>query len=282
MNFPYRLVAFDLDDTLLLPSGELSPRSLNAVRQLHGRGAIIALASGRMLANMLPVAERLGFESAIVSFNGAQVNLSASQPPLFHCPVPPALAGRVIDFAFERDLHLHFYHDNRLYANRVDDWQARLYHEQTGAHLELESHFDRLRGLPATKLLIADEAERIKVLLDECSGLFGDELTLTRSKPIYLEFLHPSVNKGEGFKALCRHLEVPLENTAAFGDGYNDREMLQAAGLAVVVKNGIEEIKALANCVCASNTEDGVAQVLEEWLDADNAGHARNRSREPI
>jgi len=268
MNFPYQLIAFDLDDTLLLPSGQLSDRSRRAVQQVHERGVIVALASGRMLANMLPIGELLGFETALVSFNGAQVNLSPSQPPLFHCPVPPALAERVIDFALQHDLHLHFYHDNRLYSSRVDDWQARLYHEHTGAHLEPAANFDRLRGLPATKLLIADEPERIEVLLGECSGLFGAELTLTRSKSIYLEFLHPTVNKGEGFKALCRHLEVPLSATAAFGDGYNDLEMLAAAGLAVAMKNGIEEIKSVADRVCASNADDGVAQVLEEWLSA--------------
>jgi Cof subfamily protein (haloacid dehalogenase superfamily) len=268
-TFP-QLVAFDLDDTLLLPSGELSNRTLNAVRQLHKRGVLVVLASGRMLANMLPVAERLGFNPSIVSFNGAQVNLSSSQAALYHCPVPPALAERVIDWAFERDLHLHFYHDNRLFANRIDDWQARIYHEQTGAHLELESDFDRLRGLPATKLLIADEPERVEVLLGEAREVFGAELMLTRSKPIYLEFLHPTVNKGEGFKALCRHLDIPLSATAAFGDGYNDREMLQACGYAVVVYNGIEEIKALATLVCASNEEDGVAQVLEDWLSSES------------
>ncbi|MDF2439113.1 MAG: hypothetical protein JWN98_97 [Abditibacteriota bacterium] len=268
MNFPYQLVAFDLDDTLLLPSGELSARSRAAVQQLHERGVLVALASGRMLTSMLPTAELLGFEPALVSFNGAQVNLSPSQSPLFHCPVPPALAERIIDYARQRDLHLHFYHDNRLYSNRVDDWQARLYHEHTGAHLELATDFDRLRGLPATKMLIADGPERIEVLLSECKELFGAELTITRSKPIYLEFLHPTVNKGEGFRALCRHLKVPLHATAAFGDAYNDREMLSAVGMAVVVENGIDEIKALAGRICASNEEDGVAQVLEEWLGA--------------
>jgi Cof subfamily protein (haloacid dehalogenase superfamily) len=202
MDFPYQLVAFDLDDTLLLPSGELSPRSIKALRELHRRKVTVALASGRMLANMLPFVDVLEFNPALVSFNGAQVNLSADEPPLYHCPVPPALAEQIIDFARERNLHLHFYYENRLYASRIDDWQAQTYHELTGATLEYEPTFERFRGSPSTKMLIADEPEKVAALLEECQERFGHELTITRSKPIFLEILHPSVNKGEGFKAL--------------------------------------------------------------------------------
>jgi hydroxymethylpyrimidine pyrophosphatase-like HAD family hydrolase len=65
---------------------------------------------------------------------------------------------------------------------------------------------------------------------------------------------------------LCRHLQIPLERTAAFGDAYNDYEMLQAAGYPVVMSNALEEIKPLAKEICPPNNEDGVAQVLERWL----------------
>jgi Cof subfamily protein (haloacid dehalogenase superfamily) len=263
LQFPFRLVAFDLDDTLLLPSGELSERAVAALERLHEHGIVVALASGRMLANMTPVAERLNFAPAIVSFNGAQVNLSAEHEPLYLRPVAPALAERVIDFAFERNLHLHFYHDNHLYTNRIDDWEARVYREQTGATLLFEPHFDRLRGLPATKMLIADTPDRVAELKDECSQLFGPELTITRSKPIYLEFLHPEVDKGVGFAALCQHLDIPLAQTVAFGDSYNDIEMLRAAGTAVAVDNALSEVKAVADQICATNAEDGVAQWIE-------------------
>jgi Cof subfamily protein (haloacid dehalogenase superfamily) len=266
MNFPFQLIAFDLDDTLLLPSGELSPRTAKVLHMLHQRGVVVTLASGRMLANMLPFVEMLDFAPALVSFNGAQVNLRADEPPLFHCPVPAALAAQIIDYAQERHLHLHFYHENRLFATRTDDWQARTYHELTGAHLEHEPDFERFRGVPATKMLIADTEERVNELMADCQQRFGHELTITRSKPIFLEILHPAVNKGEGFKALCRQLQIPLERTAAFGDAYNDYEMLQATGHAVAMSNAFDEVKAVAKEICPSNAEEGVAQTVERWL----------------
>lgn len=262
----HRLLAFDLDDTLLRPSGELSPRTLAALEACHKRGVVIALASGRMLPTMTPIAEQLSWAPALVSYNGAQVNLSSDVPPLYHRPVPSGLSDRVLDYAAERNLHLHFYHDNRLFTTNLDDWKARIYREQTGATLELEPDFNRFRGLEPTKLIIVDEPERVAQMQIECGAMFKGELTVTRSKPIYLEFLHPSVDKGEGFKALCRALDVPLARTAAFGDSFNDLEMLQAAGESIAVENAIEEVKAVATRICPSNEDDGVAQVLEAWL----------------
>src|SRR5207249_1937433 len=110
------------------------------------------------------------------------------------------------------------YYDNRLFVTSIDDWKARTYREQTGAHLEYQPDFDRFRGLAPTKLIIIDEPGRVEAMQQECRVLFGGDLhlvrghwadrepqlTITRSKPIYLEFLHPGVHKGAGFEALCR------------------------------------------------------------------------------
>lgn len=265
-RFPFDLVAFDLDDTLLLPSGELSSRSRAALEELHRRDVVVALASGRMLPTMMPVAETLSFTPAIVSYNGAQVNLKSDEPPLYHCPVPSDVSNRVLDYALGRGLHLHFYYDNRLFTTNVDDWKARIYREQTGAHLEYEPNFERFRGLEPTKLIIVDEPEKVEAMMQECQQQFRGEVTVTRSKPIYLEFLHPAVHKGAGFAALCRQLNIPLERTAAFGDSYNDVEMLQLAGESVAMENGLDAVKNVAKRICPSNEEDGVAQVLEEWI----------------
>ncbi len=262
-----RLLAFDLDDTLLMPDHQLSQRAISALTRWYEKGVIIALASGRMLANMLPVAQRLPFAPAMVSYNGALVHLQADDDSAFyHRPVPSALSQRVIDWALQRDLHLHFYENDHLYTNRIDDWKARIYREHTGANLIYEPDFARFYGHEATKLLVADEAERIEELLLEANNDFRDELTITRSRPIYLEFLHPQVDKGAGVRALCAHLEIDMQDVAAFGDSYNDLEMLQSVGTAIVVENGFPAAKALANRVCPPNSEDGVAQVLEEWL----------------
>jgi hydroxymethylpyrimidine pyrophosphatase-like HAD family hydrolase len=123
------LIALYFDDTLLQPSGRISPRTAMAVRALHKRGVIIALASGRML----PIAEQLGFAPALVSYNGAQVNLAAEVPLLYHCPVPGALAEQVIEYAKRRNVHLNLYHNDLLFCSQTDNWQTRVYHEQTGA-----------------------------------------------------------------------------------------------------------------------------------------------------
>lgn len=266
-RFRFDLVAFDLDDTLLLPTHQLSERARQSLIQLHGRGVRVCLASGRMLANMIPVAEQLPFEPCVVSFNGALAHASLREEPIFHRPVPAPLGARVIDWASERGLHLHFYAGSHLFTNRIDDWKARVYREQTGAILEYESDFSRFRDQEATKLLVVDEPDAIALMLRECRELFGAELTVTRSRPIYLEFLNRGVDKGRGVVELCKYLDVPMDRVAAFGDAYNDTEMLQAAGHAVVVENALEEVKQFAQEICPPNSEDGVAQTLERWLE---------------
>lgn len=266
-SFRFGLVAFDLDDTLLRPTNQLSARTREALVQLDERGVRVCLASGRMLVNMLPVAQALPFEPSVVSFNGAMAHASLSQEPIFHRPVPAVLGARVIDWASENSLHLHFYVGSHLFTNRIDDWKARTYREQTGAILEYEPDFSRFREQQATKLLVVDEPERVEALLRECRELFHGELTVTRSRPIYLEFLNRSVDKGRGLAELCKYLQLPMHRVAAFGDAYNDTEMLQAAGYAVVMENAVEEVKKFGAEVCPSNAEDGVAQVLERWLE---------------
>ena len=265
-SFPFDLIAFDLDDTLLRPTHEMSARSLQALITLNARGVRVCLASGRMLRNMRKVIDALPFECSVVSFNGALVHTSLSHEPIFQSRVPAALSAKVIDWATERDLHLHFYAGERLLTNREDDWKAHVYREQTGAILEYESDFRRLRDQSPVKLLIADEPSRIESLLQEGRERFGHELFVTRSRPIYLEFLSPGVDKGQGLIQLCKYLQIPLSRVAAFGDAYNDTEMLAAVGYAVVMENGVQAAKALADEVCPSNEQDGVAQVLERWL----------------
>jgi Cof subfamily protein (haloacid dehalogenase superfamily) len=241
--FRFDLVAFDLDDTLLNPQHALAPRTLEALIRLHERGVRVCLASGRMLANMVPIAQALPFEASVVSFNGALAHASLQQAPIFHRPVPAASGARIIEWAEEKDLHLHFYAGDHLWTNRIDDWKARVYREQTGAVLEYEPDFARFKTQEATKLLVVDEPERIEAMLHECREMFGGELTVTRSRPIYLEFLNHGVDKGRGVVELCKYLGVAMERVAAFGDAYNDTEMLQAAGRAVVMENGMEKSK---------------------------------------
>lgn len=264
--FPFDLVAFDLDDTLLRPTHDLAARTRDALIALDARGVRVCLASGRMLRNMRKVVDALPFKCSVVSFNGALVHTSLSDEPIFQSRVPAALSARVIDWATERDLHLHFYEGERLFTNREDDWKAHVYREQTGAFLEYEADFRRLRDQSPVKLLIADEPARIESLLQEGRERFGHELFVTRSRPIYLEFLSLGVDKGRGLAELCKYLRIPMSRVAAFGDAYNDTEMLQLVGHAVVMENGVQAAKAVADEVCPSNEEDGVAQVLERWL----------------
>ena len=99
-------------------------------------------------------------------------------------------------------------------------------------------------------------------------ALFGDRLYISKSLPEFLEFASPDVTKASGLEFLADHLGFARERTVAFGDGENDVELLEWAGYGVAVANAHERVLAVADLVCPSDEEEGVAQVLEAYLDS--------------
>ncbi|MNG03780.1 putative phosphatase [compost metagenome] len=96
--------------------------------------------------------------------------------------------------------------------------------------------------------------------------MLGDKLHITKSKPHYLEFMHKEGTKGHAITFLAEHIGCSLDEVIALGDAWNDREMLEVAGLGVAMENALPELKALANYVTKSNNDDGVRHVLEKFV----------------
>jgi len=95
---------------------------------------------------------------------------------------------------------------------------------------------------------------------------FGRELYITRSKPYYLEMLHPEATKGRALRVVAGYFGIPRQEVIAIGDSFNDLDMIRYAGLGVVMENAREEVKRFADYVTRSNEDDGVAEVLEKFV----------------
>jgi len=267
---PIRLIALDLDGTLFGEDKTISPRNRNVLRRASDMGVTIALASGRMTDCISPAADALGIDCPIIAYNGGMARGFAAdgRPILFHRPLEARYGDELIDFCRGRYL-LNIYHDDRLYAEETPELRrfSEIYSTRTGAVYEYVPGLGPFAGRDPTKaIIIADHPERER-LYEEWSLRWGDETTIVKTDPEYLEFMERGTDKGRALVGLCEALGVPPEAAMACGDGDNDAEMLAAAGLGVAMANSTPRTLAAADEVSSlTNAQDAVADAVERHV----------------
>lgn len=263
---PYRLIAMDLDDTLLLDDLTVSESTRQAMIEAIARGAHLTIATGRMFDSAQKIARQVGLNVPIITYQGSLIKNLLDEEILYERSVPSDVARRIYEYCLEHDLHLQSYIDDKLYVPEDND-KIRAYAAQSNIPYTVEPDFGKIIGHEKqTKLLIIDEPARLDALLPEFKELLGPEVHLTKSKPNYLEFLHVEGTKGHALKFLAAHYGIPIEETIAIGDAMNDHEMVQAAGLGVAMANAVPALKEIADYITLSNNEDGVRHVLEKFV----------------
>jgi Cof subfamily protein (haloacid dehalogenase superfamily) len=182
-------------------------------------------------------------------------------------PIPLALARETIAALKDEGFSPNCYVDDELYVAEVTP-EARRYADFQ--HLELHEVGNLLEWLdrPPTKLVVIDDPEVLDDLKQRMLERFAGRLYISKSLPYFLEFASPEVTKAAGLDFLAKHLGFSRERTVAFGDGENDIELVNWAGYGVAVENADERVKEIADFVCPSVEEEGVAQVLEAYLDS--------------
>jgi Cof subfamily protein (haloacid dehalogenase superfamily) len=256
----YDLLALDLDDTLLRKDLSISPRCLEAVRRCRAAGVRVTLSSGRMLRSVEPFAAKLGLEVAVISYNGALIAELPSRRVMAHHPVPAAEAEQVIDELRRARLHVNVYVDDQLYVEQLTD-EARAYCARNGVE-PVERPFHELPAARMTKVLAIGPPHELTRLAPIFAASHPG-LHVTKSRPEYLEFMPAGINKGLGLADVAGFYGIERQRVAAVGDGPNDVEMLEYAGLGVAVANAPARVRAAADMVAPSNEEDGVAWVID-------------------
>lgn len=261
-----RLIATDLDDTLLDHQCCISPRAREAFRRAQEKDIYVTIATGRMYRSALPFALELGIDVPLITYQGALVKTSVTQEVLYHRPVPGNLAGEVIRAGEKEGLTVNLYVNDRLYVNN-DTPAARAYAGM--ARVPMTPVKDLLSFLnhdDPTKILMIGDEKKLDDLWIQMEEKFGDTLYITKSKPQFLEFTHPQATKGQGLMAVADLLGIKKEEILALGDSYNDLELFRHAGFAVAMDNARDDIKREADYVTCSNNDDGVAEAIEKLV----------------
>jgi Cof subfamily protein (haloacid dehalogenase superfamily) len=203
----------------------------------------------------------------VICYQGAVVADPRSGRWLRHVPIPLRLAREAIDVLEGEGFSLNCYVDDELYVAEITPGATRYAEFQ---HLELHPVGNLLEWLrkPPTKLVVIDDPQVLDELEARMKSHFGGRLYISKSLPYFLEFASPDVTKAAGLDFVSKAIGFTPEGTVAFGDGENDVELLEWAGYAVAVENAHDRVKAVADFVCPRVDEEGVAQVLEAYLDS--------------
>ena len=262
---PCQLLTLDLDGTLLNSDHDISPGNIETLQAAERQGVMVTLVSGRMHQSILPTSRKIGLSNPIISYNGGMVKHAETNEVYFHLPVPRPTAVRLIEYCEQTDLHLNFSWNDQLYVKELNDW-SQLYQSRTGVVAEATGGLLNLPEVEPTKMQVLVDPELVVDLFAQFQRQFGRDLYITRTMPEYIEFMNPQVSKGGAIIALADRLGIPIAETMAFGDGFNDESMMQAAGFSVAMANAVDEIKQISNYVTTSNDEDGVAKAVQKLV----------------
>ncbi len=225
------------------------------------------LATGRMFRSALPYARAAGIEAPLVCYQGAAVVDPLTGEWLLHEPIPLELAREAIGAVEEEGFGLNCYVDDELYVAELTE-HARAYADFQSLPITEVGPLLAWLERPPTKLVVVEDPAKLDALRPGLVERFAERLFIAKSLPYFLELASPRISKGSGLAFVADHLGFRASETVAFGDGENDLELLVWAGYAVCVENGHELLKARADLICPGPREEGVAQVLEAFLDS--------------
>ncbi len=264
MSRQYKLLAFDLDGTLLAEDNILSDRLKKNIKKAKKKGVEVVIATGRMFVSAKPFARELALQGPLVSYNGALIKEISTGQQLFHKPVPLKLAREILQECREKGLHLNVYVDDKLYVAKANDF-SRAYEQATGVSAHVTGPLlDFLEKAPTKLLAIETDREQQQYFLQYFQEKYQDRLAVTESKKHFIEFVAKEASKGLALKFLSDYYGISRKQVLAAGDSWNDLSMIEWAGTGVAISSADQDIKKKADIIADTPEEDGIARLIEK------------------
>ncbi len=257
----YKLIAMDMDGTLLNSRKEISKPTQQALHKAAETGCYITLSTGRSLPAITRYIRELPLNAPLILYNGAMV-AETDGKTLFHQRLPKDAVKTILASPYAPK-NIALWQDNALFLSKRTEETLR-YERSSGIKGDLFP--SPVAFLYATKILWIDEPASLNARRACLSENLPETVSCCNSTPNYLEFFSSLVSKGTALHFLCNHLGVSPKETIAFGDGENDVPLLNAAGLSIAMGNASSAAKAKADYITGTNDEDGIASALNRFL----------------
>lgn len=266
-----RLVALDLDDSLLNNELLISDRTVAAVQKAAEQNIYVVICSGRSPSAILPFVRRLdlaGTEQGryAVASNGSVVVDLHKREEIYSAKVDGDVLVQAKKAADKVGLPCQVYSSSMVYAS-VDNEYTRMDSKLTGVPSEVVPDFENFVKSGFAKMMVPGDPKILAGLQKELAARFEGRAVVLISKPYFLEILPANCGKGEALEFLCGRLGINMKDVMAFGDSMNDESMIVKCGLSVAMTNGLDKIKDEAAFVTRlTNDQDGIADFVEQFV----------------
>ena len=261
-----KLFVSDLDGTMLPDGNVVSAENIAAVRRAVEAGVTVTIATGRMFEAALPIAEALGVDVPIISYNGGLIKSPSGRVYEEHT-IEPALARDIIAFCKERSWYIQCYSGGVLrYVEACDE--SRFYEKAqqvTGKAVGWDGLFAHAAG-NCKLLLVTKELSVTLARAEAVLAAFGAHVDVTRSADCLIEIVPKGVSKASALMSLAAKLGIAIEETMAIGDAYNDLPMLKAAGKSIAMGNAFPVVKEVTDYETLTCTENGLAAAIYHYV----------------
>jgi len=265
MEHSFKGVFVDLDGTFIRKDHSVSDWTVEVVQQLKMAGILVVLVSARPLSGMLGIASKAGLlDFPLASLNGAYI--TQNEEVIFEATMTSALTGQVQQCLAAYPSTLIYYQREQWFSQAHND-HTRYEQRITEVPVTIEPFEDTLRSWqdrgtgPHKMLIISGEKETIEIQ-ERLQYSFGEQLNLFTSKTTYLEVMDKRASKLNAVRMLMGRFGLQQAEIIAIGDNFNDKEMIEFAGLGIAMGNAPAAIRSAADYVTLTNNEDGVAQAL--------------------
>jgi Cof subfamily protein (haloacid dehalogenase superfamily) len=248
-KFPYRLAAVDLDGTLLGPDKEIGEENAAAVRRLNENGARVIIASGRRHQNSVRFQRQLQLSGPIIACQGGLIRDGESGNVIEAHFLPQTVAKEIVSEAEKSGVQAIYYHLDHLYVPERNDRWIDLYESRVGERAETLPSLSQLDGRRALKIVWYGDPVVLKKIRPEIAARFEGKVDILATESENLEFMPRGINKAAALEKVARELGVSREQVLAFGDGENDLQMLEWAGMGVAMRHGNSAAIAAARMV---------------------------------
>lgn len=265
----YEIIVLDIDGTLVNSQKVITPKTLKTLINLQKLGKKVVLASGRPVQGILEHARTLrlnDFGGYILAYNGGAVINAHTNEVMYSKYFPNEIIPEICEELKSTNITINTYEKDKIIEgnalNKYSDIESKI----VGMDTKFVDNFAEYVTFDINKLLLAGDPAEILRLEKLFSERYKGVIGVFRSEEFFLELVPLGIDKAKSIDVLLKKLGLTSKQCIACGDGYNDITMIQYAGLGVAMGNAVDEVKSAANIITATNDQDGVAKIVQEYM----------------
>ena len=271
METMYKLIACDLDETLLTTTDpHVSKVNADAVKKLRPLGVKFVPATGRNFLTVQETLQELGLvdlkDEYVISLNGAILSENRNNRILSFQGIAFDLVKLIYERSKNYDVGLHVYTDTETYVKDLPEYEKEILNDRNLNFIEFED-IEEFRDRNLAKILYVNQDYDYLKRVEQDFADIRDFVDISYSSNRYFEFNAKGINKGNALIRLCEILQIDRSQVIAIGDNFNDKTMIEAAGLGIGVANTIEGMKKYCDAITENDCQNGaVAEVIEKYI----------------